>query len=223
VAYCLVSSVLHRSARHSQVKLFVRSVWWWLGGDGRSGETFFNKRLWVLLWCGCCLLLFPPLLPVHGGVDRDGMSATSCSAGGDRGDLQKYELIHARGNLATMIWCRQSGTISTSDKDALRICCGSSTSHGHQLVCPRWHGNGRRQRTFAGRELTSYSLLFLGCNVWRTLAINDGDTRGLDCLNLYIFRVFVKICRALSPNSWFLKARDARALLQNLYLPILME
>jgi hypothetical protein len=28
----------------------------------------------------------------------------------------------------------------TSIEEALRICCGSSTSHGHQVVHPRWHG-----------------------------------------------------------------------------------
>jgi hypothetical protein len=56
-------SVLRRSAG---VKLFVKSPWWWLGGNGEPGETFFNKRLLVLLWCGCCLLLFSPLAKIGG-------------------------------------------------------------------------------------------------------------------------------------------------------------
>jgi hypothetical protein len=100
----LCISVLHSSAGCSLVKLFVRSLWWWLGGDGEPGETFFNKRLLVLLWCGCCLLLFSPLLLGHGGVEGGRTPTTSCSTGEGRGDQDKFKLIHDQGFHASTIY-----------------------------------------------------------------------------------------------------------------------
>jgi hypothetical protein len=149
--------------------------------------------------------------------------ACSYSSGEGWGDQITMKLIHDRGFRASTIYCRQGGMNPTSIEEALRICCGSTTSHGHQVVRPRWYGDGRRQRTHAGREPPCYLLLFLGGSAWRTPAIIGGDTQGVDCFLFCISGVFVKSCKALSSNSWLLRAIDARALLQKLYLPILMK
>jgi hypothetical protein len=59
----------YRNTGWSQVKLFVRSPWWWLGGGCRSVEASFNKRLLSVFRCSGCVLLL--LLPFsgHGGAD----------------------------------------------------------------------------------------------------------------------------------------------------------
>jgi hypothetical protein len=107
-------------------------------------------------------------------------------------------------------------------EEALRICCGSSTSRVHQVVHPRWYGGGRGQRIFAGREPSSYLLLFLGGSAWRTPAVIGGDAQGVG-VDFCNSRVFMKSCKVLFPINWWSKAIDARTLLQILYLPILMK
>jgi hypothetical protein len=150
-------------------------------------------------------------------------SAITCKIRRGRGDLVRYELIHIRGILASTIWSRQDGGSSTSNVEALRICSGSSTSRVHQVVRPRWYGDGRGQRNFAGREPSSCLLLFLGGNAWRTPAVIGGDTQGVVCVDFCNSGVFVKGGRVLFPISWWSRAIDARILLQILYLPILMN
>jgi hypothetical protein len=184
---------------------------------------FFNNLRHLLLRCCWCVLLLSPHLPDHGGVEWGGAMASSYNYGEGWGDQIKIKLIHDRGFHASTIYYRRGGMNPTSIEEALRICCGSSTSHGHHVVRPRWYGGKLRQRTHAGREPPSYLLLFLGGNAWRTPAIIGGVTQGVDCVHLCNSRVFVESCKALSSNSWLLKAIDARALLQKLYLPILMK
>jgi hypothetical protein len=91
------------------------------------------------------------------------------------------------------------------------------------VVHPRWYGGGRGQRIFAGREPSSYLLLFLGDSAWRTPAVIGGYTQGVNCVDFYNSGVFVKSCKVLFPISWWSRAIDARTLLQILYMPILMK
>jgi hypothetical protein len=187
------------------IKVMVRRRWWiWW--------SLFEKRYLALLWCGWCLLLLLTPLPGHGGAERGGLSAISFRAGGDRGVQVKSKLIHARGNLASAILCWQGSVITTSDEEALlRICHGSSMFPRHQVVCLRWLGDGQRQRFFAKREPSSNLLSFLR------------DTQGPNFLVIFSSRVFVIIWKALSSNCWFLRARLARALLQNCTCHFLMK
>jgi hypothetical protein len=101
----------------------------------------------------------------------------------------------------------------TSTVEALRICCESSTSHGHQVVRPRWYGDGQWQRTCAGREPPSYLLLFLGGNASRTPAVIGGVTQGVDRAIFSFSGVLVKSCKALFPIWCLRREIDARALL----------
>jgi hypothetical protein len=149
--------------------------------------------------------------------------ATSCMIRGGRGDPVRLELIHDRGILASTIWCRQGGAYSTSIAEALRFCCGSSTSQRHQVIRSRWLGDGRRQRIHAGREPSSCLLSILGGDAWRTPASSGGDTCGLDCFDSVSCKVFFVNCNPLSSNSKVLRASSARGSLQIVYLPLLME
>jgi hypothetical protein len=67
---------------------------------------------------------------------------------------------------------------------------GGSTAPRHQVVHPRWLGDGLRLRNFIGREPLSTLLSFLGGNAWRTPASGGGSTQGLDCLEFLCSRVF---------------------------------
>jgi hypothetical protein len=98
---------------------------------------------------------------------------------------------------------------------------GSSTFPRHQVVRPRWLGDGQRQWFFAGKELSSILLLILSGDDWRTRAISGGDTQGLDCFLIFCSRAFVRIWKAIFSNSWFLGARLEGSFCKNVHATIL--
>jgi hypothetical protein len=137
------ASVLRRSAGRPQVKLPVKPSWWWLGGVGGSGEAFFNKWLFALLWYCWFLLLLSSLLPGRGGVEWGETPATSCTIRGGSGDPVRLELIHDRGKLASTFLCRQGSAISTSSEEAwIRFRCGCSKSLSHEVMHSPWLRDG---------------------------------------------------------------------------------
>jgi hypothetical protein len=160
------------------------------------------------------LLLFPPAS--HGGVEREWLPAMLCGETWVGGLLLQVELIHAEGITASMILCRQGGVISTSASEALHSSRGGSTTPCHQVVCPRWLGDGLRLRNFVGREPLSTLFLFLGGNAWRTPASGGGGTQGLDCLESLCSKVFSVKSKALSSNTRFLRESVARAFVKNI-------
>jgi hypothetical protein len=114
--------------------------------------------------------------------------------------------------------------ITTSNEEALlRIRHDSSTFPRHQVVRPRWLGDGQRQRFFAEREPSSNLLSFLSGDAWRTPVISGGDTQGPDCLVVFCSRMIVRIWKPLYSNCWFLRMRLARVFLQNCTCHFLMK
>jgi hypothetical protein len=132
------------------------------------------------------------------------------------------ELNHAVGFITTAILCRQIGNLSTSKTEA-SFCASfwSSTLHCHQVVRPRWLRGGQRWWCIAGRGYSSFLVLFLGGDAWRTPATCGRGTSGLDCFFIFSPRVwFVKV-QALSSNFLVLRARVVKGSSCNLYLPCL--
>jgi hypothetical protein len=215
-----VALVLLCGARRSSAVPFVKPPWRWSVRSGVAGETFFNKR--ILLWCGMISLLVFSFLSDHGGSEKGGIPAKSCSGGGDGGDLFKLELNHADNIFASVNPCRQGVNFSTSIAEASRTSRRSSTAPRRQVVHPRRLEDGQRLH-FAGREPVSTLLLFLGGSAWRTPTSGGSNAQGLDHLENYCIRVFSVKWRSFSSNFRFLKARDERTSLQMLYLPQLME
>jgi hypothetical protein len=158
-------------------------------------------------------------------------SSTSCRGGeGKGGDgvviffrwrrsmlrwRRDFELIHADGIIASVIFGRQGGPCSTSDVEAFhRVCCWSSARLRRQVVHPRQLGGAQRRRFFPGRGLPSILPLFLGGGALRTPAICGGDARGPDCFFNFCSRVFYVNVHALSSNTRFFWASVGRACLE---------
>jgi hypothetical protein len=108
-------SVLCRSTGRSSAASFVKPSRWWSGAGGDSGDTVFNKRYSLLWsWQFPLLLLLPP--SGRGGVGRNSKPATFCN---NRGDGGVQELIHDGGKLASTIFSRHGGGVTTSSEEAL--------------------------------------------------------------------------------------------------------
>jgi hypothetical protein len=203
------------------VKLPVKPSWWWLGGVGGSGEAFFNKRLFALLWYCWFLLLLSSLLPGRGGVEWGETPTTSCTIRGGSGDPVRLELIHDRGKLASTILCRQGSAISNSSEEAwIRFCCGCSKSLSHEVMRSPWLRDGPWLRIIAGKGLLSNRLWFLGGEAWRTPTKSGGGAQGLLCMNLLCLGVLFVKRKDLSLDRRFPRACVEKGLFCNLYLPL---
>jgi hypothetical protein len=83
---------------------------------------------------------------------------------------------------------KAASTQPTFSKEASRTSRQSSTAPRHQVIRPRWLGDGQRLQFIAEREPTRTLLLFLGGNVRRTRASGGSDAQILDCLENHCIR-----------------------------------
>jgi hypothetical protein len=200
----LLTMALFRGVSWRLTRLSSISPWWWLAGVGPAGEALLNKRL--LLQSIGDLLLLPLSLSGLGGVNEIWRPAViSCWIGAVRGRNLVSLVFKARGSSASAISGRHGGITATSIEEAFFSSAAEARRRfATKWSCPRWLNAGCWQKICAGREPTSYLLLFLGDNAWRTPASRGRDTQALHCFDLLICRVFFVKCKPLSSNSRFL-------------------
>jgi hypothetical protein len=201
----LLNLAFIRGVRQRLARLSFTPPWCWSGGLGPVGEASLNKRLLLRFGGGVLLLLLS--LSGLGGAEGDWKPAVySCKIGGGWGDPHKIVLIQARGGLASAISCRHGGNTETSDEEASFSSAVEARRHlATKWSRPRWLDDGRWQKIYAGREPTSYLLLFLGGDAWRTPPSGGRDTQVLDCFVQIRCRVFFVKCKPLSSNTRFLE------------------
>jgi hypothetical protein len=122
--------------------------------------------------CGVGILLSAG----HGG---EGSERFVTSRSSSRGRFF-FELNHAGGFYAPVIFGQNGGTSTTSDAEALRTHCWSSMPLRGQVVRPRQLSGSQRMQFIAGRRPSSAPPLLLGDFASRTPASGGRDSQGLD-------------------------------------------
>jgi hypothetical protein len=200
----LLTMALFRGVNRRPSRLSSISPWWWLAGVGPAGEALLNKRL--LLQSIGDLLLLPLSLSGLGGVNEIWRTTVfSCWIEAVRGHNLVSLVFKARGSTASANSCWNGGITATSVEEAFFSSAAEARRRfATKWSCPRWLNAGRWQNISAGREPTSYLLLFLGGNAWRTPASRGRDTQALHCFDRLFCRVFFVKCKPLPSNIRFL-------------------
>jgi hypothetical protein len=109
---------------------------------------------------------------------------------------------HMASMFGNMILGRKGGPNSTSTAEAFSGAnCWSSALLHPQVVRPRWCGGDQRCWYFVGAGPTSKLSSDLGGDAWRSPAMNGGgDARVLDCVFIFLGRVFLVNLEALTSN-----------------------
>ncbi|KAK1561221.1 hypothetical protein QYE76_017098 [Lolium multiflorum] len=106
------------------------------------------------------------------------------------------ELNHVDGLLASTIFGRHGGMITTSRSEASLPSCWCSAPRSHQVVRPRWPPGVQRRRIYAGYGCSGVCAPFLDGNVLRMPASGGGGSQGPDCILFPSSRVFFVIWQA---------------------------
>jgi hypothetical protein len=151
------------------------------------------------------------LLPAgHGG---EGSEHFITSRSSSRGRFF-FELNHAGGFCAPVIFSRNGGTSLTSDEEALRTHCWSSMPLRGQVVRPRQLSGSQRMQFIAGRGPSSAPPLLLGDFASRTPTSGSRDSQGLDCFPSLVLGCFLQFERPYLQMVGFLGRVDVRGFLQ---------
>jgi hypothetical protein len=133
----------------------------------------------------CCVL--PRALPA--GCYGEASSRSLCAE-------------HMASTIGDMILGQKGGPNSSSMAEAFSgAACWISALLHPQVVRPRWCGGDQRCWYFVGAGPTSKLSSDLGGDAWRSPAMNGGgDARVLDCVFIFLGRVFLVNLEALTSN-----------------------